>query len=257
MYRIWACLLAIGFVVFSASTALATYTPPPLQGAVNDTAGKLTPEDDAALEAKIADYRAASGNEIVVFVIGSLEGQSIEDVAYGAFNTWKIGKAGLDNGVLLVIAPNERKTRIETGKGVGDRLTDLQSSMILTNQVQPLLKAGKFRAAVEAGVTSIETILAGRELPRPPGGISPKAELFIKIVCGVFGALGVGLLIFTFVYFRGRKKRALAAGESEASYDARTRATSGSSSSSSSSSGGGGYSGGGGSSGGGGASGSY
>lgn len=155
--------------------AAATYEPPPLQGAVTDTAGKLSAADDAALEARIADYRRRTGNEIAVFIIGSLAGRSIEDVAYGAFNGWGIGKAGADNGVLLVIAPNERRIRIETGKGIGDRLTDLESARILRERTGPLLKQDRIRDAIDATLDAIEAALDGRPPPPLPQVLAPAA----------------------------------------------------------------------------------
>lgn len=145
--------------------AAHAYAPPPIRGAVTDTAGRLSAADDAALEARITQYRTRTGNEIAVFIVGSLAGAPIEDVAYGAFNTWGIGKKGADNGVLLVIAPNERRTRIETGKGIGDKLTDLESSRILRERTGPLLKQERFRDAVDATLEAIEAALDGRAPP--------------------------------------------------------------------------------------------
>jgi uncharacterized protein len=145
------------------------FTPPAPQGAVTDTSGKLSTADDSALEAHIAAYRARTTNELAVLMVGSLGGESVDDIAYTTFNTWGVGKKGADNGVLLVIAPNERKMRIETGKGVGDRLTDLESSHILREQVGPLLKQDRFREAILAGLTAIETALdrGGPASPAP------------------------------------------------------------------------------------------
>jgi uncharacterized protein len=99
--------------------ARAAFTPPELHGHVKDTAGVLTPAEVSTLDAKLNQARVTSGFAVVVFIVGSLEGESIEDVAFTTFNTWKVGAAKEDDGVLLVIAPKERKTRIETGKGVG------------------------------------------------------------------------------------------------------------------------------------------
>jgi uncharacterized protein len=137
--------LALGVLLFAlvsllSGSAAAGFSPPQMSDAVTDTAGKLSAADDRALEERITAYRNRTGNEIAVLVIGSLEGKSIEDVAYETFNAWGIGKKGLDNGVLLVIAPTERKTRIETGKGVGDRLTDIDCAIILRERVSPQLK---------------------------------------------------------------------------------------------------------------------
>jgi uncharacterized protein len=145
------------------------YVPPAPEGAVTDTSGRLSAADDRALEAHLAAYRARTTNELAVLMVGSLGNESVDDIAYTTFNTWGVGKKGADNGVLLVIAPNERKMRIETGKGVGDRLTDLESSHILREQVGPLLKQERFREAILSGLTAIETALdRGGPAPPPP-----------------------------------------------------------------------------------------
>src|SRR4051812_30385841 len=90
-------------------TAHAAFTVPPLNGHVVDTAGVLTPEQVAQLDAKLESARLEKGFAIVVFLPKSLEGESIEDVGYKVGNTWKVGSAKGDDGVILIIAPNERK----------------------------------------------------------------------------------------------------------------------------------------------------
>src|SRR5690348_491883 len=104
-----AVALLAGFVALLLSLATPAwagkYTPPPIEGYVTDTAGVLSLEEVAALDKKLAAYRQCSTNHVVVFVPATLGQSSIEDVAYGAFNTWKIGDAQKDNGVLLVLAP--------------------------------------------------------------------------------------------------------------------------------------------------------
>ncbi|HVH41272.1 MAG TPA: TPM domain-containing protein, partial [Labilithrix sp.] len=153
-------IAAMLLLVFSSRIASAYDVPSP-QGAVTDTAGKLTSEDDQYLEQRIAQYKVRSGNEIGVLIVGTLGGESIEDVAYQVFNRWGVGKAGRDNGVLIVIAPAERRTRIETGKGIGDRLTDVGASHILAEQLGPYLRAGRFRAGIDATLGAIEHEIEG------------------------------------------------------------------------------------------------
>jgi uncharacterized protein len=166
-WHFFALYLALLAFFLGGPLALA-YTPPPLVGAVNDGASLLTPGERSTLESRLKTHRDAHGDEIVVFTVPSLGGESIEDVAYGAFNTWKIGQKGKDNGVLLVIAPKERKTRIETGKGLGHKITDLQSKQILSERVGPRLKEGKNYEGIAAGVESIVSLLTGGPLV-PPG----------------------------------------------------------------------------------------
>src|SRR3954463_5027317 len=107
MRRIAAAIAFLAALLSLALPALAAFEPPPLNGHVVDTAGALTQGQLRALDAKLDDVRQRTGYEIVAFVPGSLEGETIEDIAYKAFNTWHVGRKGLDNGVLLVIAPRE------------------------------------------------------------------------------------------------------------------------------------------------------
>lgn len=169
--RLFLLAAFVAVLVLRPTAAAAGYAPPAMRDAVTDTSGKLTEAEDRALEERITAYRTRTGNEIAVFVAGSLEGQSIEDVAYETFNTWGIGKKGLDNGVLLVIAPTERETRIETGKGVGDRLTDIDCAIILRERVGPLLKQGRFVEAIESAIDAIEALLDGEAPPSLPAAL--------------------------------------------------------------------------------------
>ncbi len=182
-HRWYALLLGFVALLLTSPTWAAPYRPPPIAGHVTDAAQKLTPAQVTSLDQKLADYRKCSGNHVAVFVAASLEGKTIEDVAYGAFNTWKIGEAKKDSGVLLVIAPNERKVRIETGKGVGGALTDIQSKDILREKVSPRLKQDDFFGAIEEGTSAIGAALGGCTMhasiaaapPQPPP--PPRAPL--------------------------------------------------------------------------------
>lgn len=122
--RLFFALFTLGLVL-GVSRAEAKYVPPPIAGYVTDAAGRLSPGEIAVLNQKLATYRACSSNHVAVFLPKSLDGSSIEDVAYATFETWKLGEAQRDNGVLLVLATNERRVRIETGKGAGGQLTDV------------------------------------------------------------------------------------------------------------------------------------
>lgn len=157
----WLVGLVACLVVGLFSPVVRAFTPPPLAGAVNDAAKLLTPAEHQELERILAEYRKAHGHEVVVFTVPSLAGESIEDVAFATFNSWGVGKKDKDNGVLLVVAPKDRKLRIESGKGVGGALTDLVSKRILSERVGPKLKVDKNFEALRDGVTSIHSVLLG------------------------------------------------------------------------------------------------
>ncbi len=160
-HRWYALLLGFVALLLTSPAWAAPYRPPPIAGHVTDSAQKLTPAQIASLDQKLADYRKCSGNHVAVFLAASLEGKTIEDVAYETFNVWKIGEAKKDSGVLLVLAPNERKVRIETGKGVGGSLTDIQSKDILREKVSPRMKADDFFGAADQGTSAIGAALGG------------------------------------------------------------------------------------------------
>ncbi|RYE84035.1 MAG: hypothetical protein EOO75_18615, partial [Myxococcales bacterium] len=169
--RGWLALGALVAVLLSATVA-AAYTPPPIAGHVNDTSGQLAFSDRTQLDSKLARFRQQKGDQVAVLVVPSLGDEPIEDVAHATFNSWKLGEAGKDNGVLLVIAIADRRMRIETGRGVGDRLTDLQSNEILRERVGPRMKQNDLRGAIDAGTDGIIAALGGDPVAARPGAVT-------------------------------------------------------------------------------------
>jgi uncharacterized protein len=162
-------LLAATILLVSTLAQAGTWTPPPLRGHVVDQAGALTAEQSLYLDRKLESVRQQTGFAIVVFLLPKLpDGLSIEDVGYTAGNAWGVGSKGDDNGVLLIASLGDRKLRIETGKGVGGALTDIQSSHINRDVIGPLMKQGRTYDAMNQGVDAIV-----RELvDNTPGGQS-------------------------------------------------------------------------------------
>jgi len=189
-------LLALATLLV-ATGARAAFTLPPLEGHVVDTAGKLSPNELRQLDAKLDRVRRDTGFAIVAFLVGSLEGDEIDTVAYKAFNTWQVGDKGRDNGVLLVIAPAERRIRIETGKGVGGALTDLQSNDIIRRDIAPSLKEERFAQAIDRGTTAIARALVADSTNDPAAKRTrapPAAEAAPSLLHTI--GLGVGIVVF-------------------------------------------------------------
>lgn len=141
-----------------AATALAINFPA-LTGRIVDQANIIPTETRAALEPKLADLEEKSGIQLVVATVKSLEGQEIEPYANQLFRTWKLGEKTKNNGVLLLVAPNERRVRIEVGYGLEGTLTDALSNVIITNAITPRFKAGDFGAGIARGIDDIITVL--------------------------------------------------------------------------------------------------
>lgn len=144
-----------------SSTAFA-YTPPVPTGYVTDTTGKLSAASKKSLNAKITNYNRATSNEIGVLVIPTIGDENISDVTHDTFKTWKLGKSGLDNGVLIVIALESRKLRIQTGKGVEGDLPDIVTSDII-NLMKPALKTNDVATALNVAVDNIIAKLDSRK----------------------------------------------------------------------------------------------
>ena len=191
------CAFAIALVA-GPRVASAKFAPPPRsEGHIVDTAGVLSDEEVLALERKLNAVRRAKGPGIVVFIVASLDGTPMEDVAYETFNAWGVGGSGKDDGVLLVIALKERKVRIETGQGAGGALTDLQSNDIIREVIGPALNEKAYLRAIDQGTSEIAAAFMGEappstgEVPRRPVRGPPQA----KPVSLMHVALLAGLLI--------------------------------------------------------------
>ena len=139
--------------------ALAAPTFPELTGRIVDAANVIPQATRATLEPRLEALETKSGVQLVVATVKSLDGQAIEPYANELFRHWKLGEATKNNGVLLLIAPNERKVRIEVGYGLEGTLTDALSKIVIANAIAPRFKAGDFGAGVERGVDDIITIL--------------------------------------------------------------------------------------------------
>jgi uncharacterized protein len=145
-------LLCAGLAVFAANF-------PALTGRIVDQANIIPAETRNAIEPKLADLETKSGIQLVVATVASLEGQEIEPYANELFRAWKLGAKTKNNGVLLLVAPNERRVRIEVGYGLEGTLTDALSKVIITNAMAPRFKTGDFGGGVSRGVDDIITVL--------------------------------------------------------------------------------------------------
>ncbi len=158
IFRAALLVLALGFALLPAS---AEPTFPALTGRVVDDANLLSPEDEQALTEELKQLEDKSSDQLVVVTLPSLQGYTIEDFGYRLGRHWGIGTKALDNGVLLIVAPNERKVRIEVGYGLEPILTDALSKIIIENGILPRFRAGDFSGGIKDGVRDIALALTG------------------------------------------------------------------------------------------------
>ena len=144
-------LFLVSVLIFfvGAHTSLAFDIPERPQSFVNDYANILSVADKTSLETKISDFEKQTSNEIAVVIIPSLDGDTVENVAQNIFTKWGIGKKDKNNGVLILIAMTERKTRIHTGYGVEVDLTDLATSYIQSEILTPAFRQNNYYAGID------------------------------------------------------------------------------------------------------------
>ncbi|QNK00456.1 TPM domain-containing protein [Dyella telluris] len=201
-----ACAFTI-WLLLLAGPAHATDVPA-LQGPVNDYAHVLG-DDAAVIGARLAADEQRTGNQVVVLTVRSLGGQDIESYANDVFAQWKLGQKGKDNGVLMVVAVDDHRMRIEVGYGLEGTLTDLASSRIIRERMQPRFADGDYAGGVESGVDGVLGVLDGEAAASPaPADESPAQviarEGFWKSGAGIFVVLvALFWLLFTWMASQG------------------------------------------------------
>jgi len=174
---------------------------PTLKGRVNDYAAMLPPEAESRIETLLKDLEEKDSTQVVVLTVPSLAGDSLEDFSMRVAERWKIGRKGLDNGAILVIARDDRKVRIEVGYGLEGRLTDITAGRIIRDRIVPEFRAGRFDQGVLNGVVALTEVVRGefQASGQPPAASGAKDLMPF-------------LLIFVFMVFTmGRTSRLLGA----------------------------------------------
>ena len=188
-------IVATAVYILLALSAAAEPRFPPLTGRIVDAANLLTPEDRRGLESELRALEERSTDQLVVYTTPSLQGYPIEDIGYRLGRTWAIGQKGKDNGVILIVAPNERRVRIEVGRGLEPQLTDVMTKLIIENAILPAFRRNDFSGGIKAGVHDIRDVLLGdaaavkeraaRGASRAPGGAMPVMLLAALILIAV------------------------------------------------------------------------
>jgi uncharacterized protein len=202
-------LAALAALVF-ASLAAAEVPVPPLKTRVTDLTATLTREQQAALEQQLAQLEARKGAQVAVLMLPSTAPETVEQYAVRVEETWKLGRKGIDDGVLLVVAKDDRRLRIEVGYGLEGVLPDAIAKRIIDEDIVPRFKQGDFHGGIRAGVERILRVIEGEALPAPaargaaPPGLFEHIDWIIpaliilmiaqKILNALFGRfLGAGL----------------------------------------------------------------
>ena len=164
-----AVLFCASLLAYGAEGAAEEVAVPPLKARVTDLTGTLDGGQRAALEAKLAAFEQKKGSQIAVLLVPTTQPETVEQFGIRVAEQWKIGRKGVDDGVLLLIAKNDRKLRIEVGRGLEGALPDAIAKRIIAEDIAPLFKQGDFNGGINAGVDRIIKVVDGEPLPEAKG----------------------------------------------------------------------------------------
>jgi uncharacterized protein len=194
-----------------STVVAADVAVPPLERRVTDLTGTLTAGQTAGLEQKLDAFEQRKGSQIAVLIVLTTQPETIEQYSIRVAEQWKLGRKGVDDGALLLVAKDDRALRIEVGYGLEGVLTDLMSKRIIEDIIVPRFKTGDFAGGIDAGVDAMIKVIDGEPLPPPQAWKAPKVGVeayqtlfvvgFILVVVGggilraLFGRLPAATLI--------------------------------------------------------------
>ncbi len=203
---LWALLLVLQFGL-AAAWAQDLPVVPKLTARVTDTTGSLSAEQRGLIEAQLAAIETRKGSQVAVLIVPSTAPEAIEEFSLRVAEAWKLGraKAGgqqVDDGVLLLVAKNDRKLRIEVGRGLEGAIPDALAKRIIAETIAPRFRQGDIAGGVTAGVTEIGRLIDGETLPAPWQGAHGQESdstgwvvaMVVALVVGLIGAAIVGRL---------------------------------------------------------------
>jgi uncharacterized protein len=197
MLRIWMFALMLALAV--PYVARAEVAVPELNKRVTDLSGTLAPDTVSRLESTLAQFETAKGSQIVVLMLPTTEPEDISQFGIRVAEAWKVGRKGVDDGVILVVAKDDRAVRIEVGYGLEGVIPDAIAKRIIEEDIVPRFRQGDFSGGVEAGVSRIMRLIEGEPLPPPRASDAIKVgsldQLVIFLFAGILGGKILGAVL--------------------------------------------------------------
>lgn len=198
-----AAALAVVAVALAAPAPAAALEVPFLSGRVVDEAEILSPETEQGLTAQLEQLEQQTGAQVVVLTVPSLEGDPLEDYSLRVADTWQLGGAERDDGVLMLIARDDRQMRLEVGYGLEGTIPDILAGRILDQAVRPRFREGDFDAGVASGVGKVAALIRGEQ----PEAVLPEPESRGVPVAGCLAPIFWILFFFLVPILLGRRRR--------------------------------------------------
>jgi uncharacterized protein len=163
----WLASPAISLLLLFGSGALADVAVPPLRSPVTDLTGTLTSEQSATLEQRLRAFEAKKGSQIAVLIVPTTQPETIEQYGIRVAEAWKLGRRGVNDGALLLIAKDDRAVRIEVGYGLEGVLPDVLANRIVDQVVVPRFRSGDFFGGIREAIERMIALIEGEPLPEP------------------------------------------------------------------------------------------
>lgn len=166
----WARFLAavlLGAALSHSAGAQDLQPVPALKARVTDLTGTLTSTEREALESRLAAFEAEAGSQIVVLMVATTQPEDIASYAYRVADVWKVGRREVGDGILIAVAKDDRRVRIEVAKALEGAVPDLAASLIIERAVRPAFRAGQYAQGIEAAVDQLAARVRGESLPLP------------------------------------------------------------------------------------------
>ncbi len=185
-------------MLFTASI-WAQVAVPELSQRVTDLTATLSAGQLATLESKLADFEARKGSQVAVLIVATTEPEDIAQFGIRVAEAWKIGRAKVDDGVILIVAKGDRKLRVEVGYGLEGAIPDAIAKRVISETISPKFKAGDFYGGVDAGVTQLMQLIDGESLPPPPPQAAKQGGSMDAFLPLLIGGVVVGFLLSSFM----------------------------------------------------------
>jgi uncharacterized protein len=187
-------LISLALLGFAPLAAAQELPVPPLAQRVTDQAGLLDAAQRARLEDRLAAFEARKGSQIAVLIVPSTQPETIEQFGIRVAEQWKLGRKGVDDGAILLVARDDRALRIEVGYGLEGALPDVVCKRIIEDVIVPRFKLGDFAGGIDAGVDAMIKVIDGEPLPEPKTWTTPKVgwEAFQHLLVIGFVLIFVG-----------------------------------------------------------------
>src|SRR5881396_224683 len=167
MPKRWLGLVAAGVLLAGLTSARAEVAVPPLKARVTDLTGTLSGTQQQDLERRLREFESRKGSQIAVLMLPSTQPETIEEYSIRVADAWKIGRSKIDDGVILVIAKNDRKLRVEVGRGLEGAIPDAVAKRVVSDVITPHFRSGDFHGGVAAGTGALMKLIEGEPLPAP------------------------------------------------------------------------------------------